>query len=90
MKGLPMRRKQDKVEIDPTEQAIRQAGSIGALERLAGIGGAQEERVSFWTPFCKLPGAEGLDAGVLELKRRIRAQAHHEPKRRGTEETRHA
>ena len=65
---------------DPTEDAIRRAGSIGALERLAGIGSTQYERAAFWKPYCKMPGAEGLDAGVSELKRRIRAQA--QPTRR--------
>jgi hypothetical protein len=75
---------------DPTEEAIRKAGSIGALERLAGIGSAQEDRVSFWTPFCKMPGAAGLDTGVLELKRRIRARAQPERKSRATKEYPHA
>ena len=63
-------------KLDQTEDAIRRAGSIGALERLAGIGGAAEDRAAFWQPFCKLPGAEGLDAGVGELKRIIRSNAH--------------
>ena len=57
------------------EEAIRRTGSIGALERLAGVGSAQDERAAFWAPFCKLLGAEGLDAGIAELKRRIRAGA---------------
>jgi hypothetical protein len=59
--------------------AIRQAGSIGALERLAGIGRAPEERAAFWQPFSKLPGAQGLDAGVAELKRIIRTEARKPP-----------
>ena len=63
-------------KLDQTEDTIRRAGSIGALERLAGIGGAAEDRAAFWQPFCKLPGAEGLDAGVAELKRIIRSNAH--------------
>ena len=63
-------------KLDQTEDAIRRAGSIGALERLAGIGGAAEDRAAFWQPFCKLPGAQGLDAGVEELKRIIRSNAH--------------
>ena len=83
------RRKHDSPP-DPTEDAIRQAGSIGALERLAGIGSAQDERAAFWTPFCTLPGADGLDAGVAELKRRIRAQAAHPPRPRQPGVRRHA
>ncbi len=57
---------------DPTEEAIRRAGSIGALELPAGIEPAPAVREAFWRPFAHLPGAEGLDAGVAELKRRIR------------------
>ena len=68
-------------KLDQTEDTIRRAGSIGALERLAGIGGAAEDRAAFWQPFCKLPGAEGLDAGVAELKRIIRTHAQTPPKR---------
>ena len=68
-------------KLDQTEDTIRRAGSIGALERLAGIGGAAEDRAAFWQPFCKLPGAEGLDAGVAELKRIIRSNARTPPKR---------
>ena len=75
---------------DPTEDAIRRAGSIGALERLAGIGSTQEERAAFWEPYCKRPGAEGLDAGVSELRRRIRAQAQPTPRNRRTRVDHHA
>lgn len=60
---------------DPIEDAIRRAGTIGALERLAGIGQDGDDRYTFWKPFTYLPGAAGLDAGCEELKRRIRAQA---------------
>ncbi len=56
------------------EAAIRKASSIGNLERLAGIEPGPTARQDFWMPFCRLPGAEGLDAGVAELKRRIRGQ----------------
>ena len=63
---------------DRTEEVIRRAGSVGALERLAGIGSAPDDRAAFWAPFCKMPGAQGLDAGVAELKRRIRAVARAE------------
>lgn len=76
-----MSRRKQPCQQDRTEVAIRQAGSIGALERLAGIGGAPEERAAFWQPFSKLPGAQGLDAGVAELKRIIRAQAQKPPER---------
>ncbi len=76
-----MPRRKQPCQQDQTEEAIRRAGSIGALERLAGIGGAPEERAAFWQPFCKLPGAQGLDAGVAELKRIIRTQAQTPPTR---------
>ena len=70
-----MRRKRAAPRLDPVEVAIRAAGSIGALERLAGIGPTLDERAAFWNPFMTLPAAAGLDAGVAELKRRIRAAA---------------
>lgn len=60
---------------DTIEFAINRAGSIGALERLAGIEQDYESRYSFWKPFMHLPGGQALDAGCEELKRRIRAQA---------------
>ena len=61
--------------IDAVSEAIRRAGSIGALERLAGIPPTVEDRTAFWQPFSHLPGASALDAGVAELKRRIIAAA---------------
>ena len=60
---------------DQIEAQIHAAGNVGALERLAGIGPAHEERAAFWQPFSHLAGATSLDAGVAELKRRIRARA---------------
>lgn len=60
---------------DPIENAIRSAGSIGALERLAGISQDDDDRFTFWKPFMHLLGGTALDAGCEELKRRIRAQA---------------
>ena len=57
---------------DMIEDAIRRAGSIGELERLAGIATDPAARQAFWQPFCRLPGAKGLDVGVAELKCRIR------------------
>ena len=62
---------------DPVEDAIRTAGSIGsigALERLAGIGQTQDERFAFWRTFTALPASESIDAGVAELKRLTRAR----------------
>ena len=73
------RRTQD--PCDPIEAAIRQAGSIGDLERLAGIGPTDEERFEFWRAFKALSAEESLDAGVAELKRRIRATAAQTPRR---------
>ena len=73
-----MRRKQRADRHDPMEEAIRKAGSIGELERLAGIGRSDTERHAFWKDYSALPGSQGLDAGVAELKRRIRAQAGRE------------
>ena len=58
-----------------TEEAISRAGSIGALERLAGVPATAEAREEFWRPFAGLPDADGFDAGVAELKARIRAAA---------------
>ena len=77
-----MPRRRHPTPADPIEEAVRRAGSIGALERLAGIGNTPEARVSFWKPFCHLPGAQGLDAGVAELKRMIRAGAQASPARK--------
>ena len=57
------------------DAAIRAAGTIGALEHLAGVGRSQEEREDFWMAFRTLPASQSLDAGVAELKRRIRARA---------------
>ncbi|PPQ34078.1 hypothetical protein [Rhodopila globiformis] len=76
-----MRRCTRPSKLEQTEEAIRRAGSIGALERLARIGGAPEQRAAFWQPFCKLPSAQGLDAGVEELKRIIRSNEHTATKR---------
>ena len=59
---------------DPVEDAIRTAGSIGALERLAGVGQTQDERFAFWRAFTALPASESIDAGVAELKRLTRAR----------------
>ena len=58
---------------DLIEQAIRRAGTIGAVERLAGIGSTPEARQEFWRPYTGFDGAEGLELGVAELKRRVRA-----------------
>ena len=70
-----MRQKRSSPEHDPIEASIRAARSIGQMERLAGIGQAVEERAAFWKPFMSLPAVASLDAGVAELKRRIREQA---------------
>lgn len=75
---------------DLMEEAIQRAGSIGALERLAGIGSAQDERAAFWQPYCKMPAAEALDAGVSELKRRIRSQAQQATRNNQSKGRRHA
>ena len=69
------RRKPDPAD-DPTETAIRHAGGIGDLERLAGIPSDREAREAFWLSFMHLPAATALDAGVVELKHRIRVAAH--------------
>lgn len=57
------------------EIALRKAGSIGALERLAGIGPDVGSRREFWMAFSALPALECLDAGCDELRRRARAAA---------------
>lgn len=69
-----MRPKRHLSEHDLIEASIRATDSIGGLERLAGIGQTLDERAAFWKPFMHLPGAASLDAGVTELKRRIRMQ----------------
>ena len=74
--------------IEQTEDAIRRAGSIGALERLAGIGTTPDARMAFWEPFCKLPAAQSLDAGVAELKRIIREKVRLLPTRETSSATR--
>ncbi len=68
-RGRPATRKPTRH--DKLEAAIQAAGSIGGLERLAGVGTSDEERAAFWLAFRHLPGAAALDAGVAELKRRI-------------------
>lgn len=62
--------------IDPPSEAIRRAGCIGDMERLAGIPPRTEDRTAFWLPFSHVPGASALDAGTAELKRRIIASAN--------------
>ena len=57
------------------EAAIHQAGSIGALEDLAGLHGPESERSAFWERYKHLAPGASLDAGIAELKRRIRAKA---------------
>lgn len=69
---MPKRRK--RAADDGLEQAIRAAGSIGDLERLAGIPQDQEARYQFWKAYSHLKSEECLDTGVAELKRRIRAK----------------
>jgi hypothetical protein len=68
------RRKQKRL-CDQTEEAIRRAGTIGELERLAGIASDPASRRAFWTSFMHLAGSAALDAGCEELRRRIRNQA---------------
>ena len=63
---------------DQVEDAIRTTGSIGGLERLAGIGPTIDERYAFWKDYSHLPANLSLDIGVAELKRRIRAKAARE------------
>lgn len=59
---------------EQVEEAIRRSSSIGELERLAGVEQHHNARYAFWHGFSHLPGAASLDAGVAELKRRIRLQ----------------
>ena len=60
---------------DLIEEYIRRAGSIGALERLAGIGTDPQSRAAFWLDYAHLPASAGLDAGCEALKQRFRACA---------------
>lgn len=71
---MPRRKRQSAVDL--VEVALQRAGSIGALERMAGVDQAPEARAAFWEEYCRIkPPAAALDAGVAELKRRIRAHA---------------
>ena len=69
-----MAAKQHRASKADIEASISSASSIGDLERLAGIGQDNESRYQFWRAFAAVEGAKCLDAGVAELKRRIRAQ----------------
>ena len=71
------RQKKDGLAVERAEQVeetIRRAGSIGELERLAGVGQDHKARYAFWHDYSHLPAARMLDAGTDELKRRIRIQ----------------
>ncbi|KAB2681027.1 hypothetical protein [Ochrobactrum sp. MC-1LL] len=50
-------------------------GTIGDLERQAGIGPTREERAAFWLRFRHLDGRACLEAGVAELHRIIAEKA---------------
>lgn len=70
-----MPRRRDRGTEPMIEDAIKTAGSIGALERLAGIIQDVDSQYAFWKPFMHLPGGKALDAGCDGLKRRIRVSA---------------
>lgn len=70
-----MRRQHRPTPDEQIEEKIRAAGSIGNLERMAGIDPSPDGRYAFWTTYNHLAGAQSLDAGVAELKRLIRARA---------------
>jgi len=70
-----MRRNRNKNPRDQIEEQLRRAGSIGKLEHLAGIGPSEDARNAFWQRYARLPDSTDLDAGVAQLKQRIRAQA---------------
>jgi len=71
-----VRQKQRTTTAEQIEAKIRAAGTIGNLERLAGIEQSPDGRYAFWTTYSQLPGGQSLDAGVAELKRLIRAQTN--------------
>ncbi len=71
-----MRQKQRTTTDEQIEEKIRAAGTIGKLERLAGIEQSLDGRYAFWTIYSQLPGGQSLDAGGAELKRLIRAQTN--------------
>jgi hypothetical protein len=70
-----MRRKQSRAQCDPIEERIRKAGTIGTLERLAGVGPDPQSRTNFWLNYTRLSGDSGLNAGIEALKQRARARA---------------
>ena len=59
------------------ENAIERSDSVGALEHLAGIGQSAEERYAFWMTYRGFPADQAIDAGVAELKQRIRESTTH-------------
>lgn len=67
-----MRRTQSRTRADLVEEHIRRAGTIGELERLAGIAPDVKSRTDFWLSYAHLPGASALDAGVEALKQQTR------------------
>ncbi len=71
-----MGQKQRATTDEQIKAKIRAAGSIGDLEKLAGIDQSPDGRYAFWTTYSKLPGQQSIDAGVAELKRRNRTQAN--------------
>lgn len=56
-------------------------GTIGELERKAGIGQTRQERFDFWIRFRHVDGFEVIKAGVTELKRIIQEQERKEQAR---------
>ena len=68
-----MLRQKRATQVDRIEEAIRRAGTVGNLERLAGVEQTEAARYAFWAAYTYLPGAASLDAGCAELKRRIHA-----------------
>lgn len=66
----------------PAAKAVRQTliaktiqaltdGTIGSVERLAGIGPDSNSRYEFWKPFAAIPNDGGFRAAMLECRRRI-------------------
>jgi hypothetical protein len=68
--GKRNRRRNFTQTVDPMNDALRAASTLGMLERLAGIG-HHADRAAFWKPFASMSGTSGLEAGLKELRKRV-------------------
>jgi hypothetical protein len=78
-----MRRRPTKIAfVDWVIARAREDGSIGAMERLAGIAQDCKSRRAFWAPFRPLADISTqayIDAAMAECRKRIKQQIEHHP-----------